>query len=65
MELLFWILNFHFLIGGGKSQSTNVHPPGYCAGYINRYTHHDQCVYSFTVPKTDMNDCKGILSQNN
>ena len=31
-----------------------------CSGYINKYTHHDQCVYSFTVPKTDMNDCKGL-----
>lgn len=60
MDLLFWLVNFHFLVGGGKSQSTNVHPPGYCAGYINRYTHHDQCVYSFTVPKTDMNQCKGL-----
>ena len=31
-----------------------------CAGYINKYTHSDQCVYSFTVPKRDVNDCKGL-----
>ncbi|CBY15563.1 unnamed protein product, partial [Oikopleura dioica] len=47
-------------LAGVYTQSTNVHPPGMCAGYINKYTHADQCVYSFTVPKRDVNDCKGL-----
>ncbi|CAG5112371.1 Oidioi.mRNA.OKI2018_I69.chr2.g6592.t1.cds [Oikopleura dioica] len=47
-------------LAGVYTQSTNVNPPGMCAGYINKYTHSDQCVYSFTVPKRDVNDCKGL-----
>jgi len=42
-----------------NTQSTSANPPGQCAGYINRYTHDNQCVYSFTVPKQHQNDCKG------
>lgn len=59
VTMRFILLTFG-LAGHIQCQSTNVHPPGYCAGYINKYTHADQCVYSFTVPKRDVNDCKGL-----
>ena len=50
---------FILLFRSAHAQSTSANPPGQCAGYINRYTHEDQCVYSFTVPKQHQNDCKG------
>ena len=58
----FCFLPFIFVLHTTNSQSTSANPPGQCAGYINRYTHDDQCVYSFTVPKQHQNDCNGIKS---
>ena len=61
MARRFWSL-LVILIQQSAGQSTSANPPGQCAGYINRYTHDDQCVYSFTVPKQHQNDCNGIKS---
>nr|XP_039248504.1 uncharacterized protein LOC120326310 [Styela clava] len=49
-------------VSGNHGQSTSTQPPGYYAGYLNRYTKEDQCVYSFVVPKKDRDQCPGLKS---